>query len=246
MTRTSFTSICRGLIAFSILIPPSAPTWTNVYGETINLMVVDSALTELMSAPATTQEALLSGKSEPEDFRKEIKKYSCLWHALGLWVSLLFEAYAQENNLQKRLEQLMDLVTYRLKGDAEAIVQDYVRKGRARRRSCSRRSPSAPGQFCGRRCRSTMSNCIVSSPSTRGKSGASRPPNEDSPRRSSSYGRSTGERSYRLSIVCCAKGMRKLHQRHHHCARARRARHETHPGQPGWVGASIVLLSKIL
>ena len=55
-----------------------------------------------------------------------------------------------ENNLQKRLEQLMDLVTYRLKGDAEAIVQDYVRKGRARRRSCSRRSPSAPGQFCGR------------------------------------------------------------------------------------------------
>ena len=27
-----------GLIAFSILIPPSAPTWTNAYGETINLI----------------------------------------------------------------------------------------------------------------------------------------------------------------------------------------------------------------
>jgi hypothetical protein len=119
-----------GLIAFSILIPPSVPTWTNAYGETINLMqIVDSALSDYERTCATTQEALLSGKSEPEDFRKEIKKYSCFgMHSVYGFLTCLKHGY-RENNLQKRLEQLMDLVTYRLKGDSEAIVQDYVREG---------------------------------------------------------------------------------------------------------------------
>lgn len=115
-----------GLIAFSTLSPGKS-LWTNAYGETINLeMVVDRAMAEYESSCALGQESLMRGASAPKSFRDEIKKYSCFGlHSAYGFLACVKNGYVN-NNLPDRVKRMMDLITYRLKGDADAIDQDYA------------------------------------------------------------------------------------------------------------------------
>jgi len=124
-----------GLIAFSTLAPgKSAPSgqaaqsiWTNAYGETINLeTVIDRAMEEYESSCALGQESLMRGDPAPKNFRDEIKKYSCFGlHSVYGFLVCVKNGYTNDN-LPDRVKRMMDLVTYRLKGDAEAIDQEYA------------------------------------------------------------------------------------------------------------------------
>lgn len=114
-----------GLIAFSILVPPSQPTWTNAYGETINLdETINSSLAVFESSCAGVGEAVARGEDESLEFRQEIAKFSCAgMHLVYGFFSCLNHGYTK-NNLQKRLAALLDSVLYRLKGDALAIDRE--------------------------------------------------------------------------------------------------------------------------
>ncbi|MGH9838887.1 MAG: hypothetical protein ACREEM_08895 [Blastocatellia bacterium] len=116
-----------GLIAFSNLIPPGQASWTNTYNEPINLpAVIDRALAEYESTCALGEQALAGGQPAPEVFRKEIKKYSCFGlHSAYGFLACLKHGY-QSNDLAARVTRMMDLLTYRLKGDAEAINREYA------------------------------------------------------------------------------------------------------------------------
>jgi len=114
-----------GLIAFSILVPPSRPAWTNAYGETINLPeTINSSLTVFESTCEGVGEALARGEDETMEFRKAILKFSCAgMHMVYGFFSCLRHGYTA-NNLQERLNKLLDSVLRRLKGDALATDRE--------------------------------------------------------------------------------------------------------------------------
>jgi hypothetical protein len=116
-----------GLIAFSILTPPDQAVWTNAYGETIDLpVVIDHSLAEYESSCALGLETLMRGERASKNFRDEIKKYSCFgMHSAYGFLACLKHGY-RSDNLPERVKQMMDLLTYRLKGDAEAINDEYA------------------------------------------------------------------------------------------------------------------------
>jgi hypothetical protein len=118
------------LIAFSILIPPTDPVWTNAWGEKINLNeVIDRGLSDFEKTSALTTEALIRGEDEPEAFRTAIKEYSCFGlHSVYGFLSCLKHGFAS-NDLSNRLIRLMDNVSYRMKGDAEALEREYRSEG---------------------------------------------------------------------------------------------------------------------
>jgi hypothetical protein len=115
-----------GLIAFSKLSPGKS-VWTNAYGETIDLApVIDRAMAEYESSCALGQESLMRGETAPKSFREEIKKYSCFGlHSAYGFLACVKNGYVNDN-LTERVKRMMDLLTYRLKGDAEAIDQEYA------------------------------------------------------------------------------------------------------------------------
>ena len=114
-----------GLIAFSTLSPGKS-NWTNAYGETVNLAdIVDRAVAEYEGTCALGQESLMRGDPAPKSFRDEIKKYSCFGlHSIYSFLVCVKNGYTNDR-LPERLTRLTDLLTYRLKGDAEAIDQEY-------------------------------------------------------------------------------------------------------------------------
>lgn len=116
-----------GLIAFSILNPPDQATWTNAYGETINLAaVIERSLAEYESTCALGQQALAGGGMAPKQFRDAIKKYSCFGlHAVYGFLACVKHGY-HHDDLPARVRQLLDFTTHRLKGDAEATQQEYA------------------------------------------------------------------------------------------------------------------------
>ncbi len=115
-----------GLIAFSILMPPESSRWTNAYGETIDLaQVADRGLAEYEATCALGRQEMERGEIAPKAFRDEIKKYSCFGlHSVYGFLSCLRHGY-RKDNLAERAGQMLDLATYRLKSEAEAINQDY-------------------------------------------------------------------------------------------------------------------------
>jgi hypothetical protein len=115
-----------GLIAFSFL-SHGRSTWTNAYGETINLgEVIDRSLAEFEGTCALGQEKLMRGESAPKTFRDEIKKYSCFGlHSAYSYVACVKNGYVNDK-LPQRVNDMLDLLTYRLRGDAEAIDQEYA------------------------------------------------------------------------------------------------------------------------
>lgn len=114
-----------GLIAFSILVPPTQATWTNAYGETINLPeVIDRTLTVYEGVCGDIEKTVGQGEFESIEFRQAIAKYSCAgMHNVYSYFSCLKHGYTN-NNLQKRLNQLLDNVLLRLKGDSQAIDRE--------------------------------------------------------------------------------------------------------------------------
>jgi hypothetical protein len=114
-----------GLIAFSILTPPAAPTWTNAYGETINLnQVIDAALSNYEHMCEGLQESLAHEEDETLEFRQQITKHSCFgMHSIYGFFSCLKAGYI-ENRLQERLQKMYDLSIYRLAGDSKAIDRE--------------------------------------------------------------------------------------------------------------------------
>jgi hypothetical protein len=120
-----------GLIAFSILVPPSKAVWTNAYGETINLPeTINSGLAVFESTCAGIGEAVARGEDEPTEFRKEIGKYSCDgMHLVYGFFSCLKHGYTN-NRLQDRLNKLLDSVLHRLKGDVLATDREAAESSR--------------------------------------------------------------------------------------------------------------------
>ncbi len=120
-----------GLIAFSILMTPDRSTWTNAYGETIALnTVIDLGLKDYEAVSAKTAQQLALGEKEPPEFFNEIRKYSCYGlHSMYSFLSCLKNGY-RENNLEQRVRQQFDILTYRLKGDADALAYTYDTEGK--------------------------------------------------------------------------------------------------------------------
>lgn len=121
-----------GLIAFSILMKPDAATWTNAYGEPISLpTVADRSLAEYETTCALGERELKAEHAAPANFREAIKKYSCFGlHSVYGYLSLVNHGYTN-NGLPERVNRVLDLVTYRLKGDAEAITAEYAAAGQS-------------------------------------------------------------------------------------------------------------------
>lgn len=114
-----------GLIAFSILLPPAQSSWTNAYGETINLKdVIDRSLTAYEGVCADIEDTVGRGELETLAFRQAIAKYSCAgMHNVYSYFSCLNHGYTN-NNLQARLGKVLDSVLLRLKGDSQAIDRE--------------------------------------------------------------------------------------------------------------------------
>ncbi len=119
-----------GLIAFSNLMTPEQATWTNAYGETITLpTVIDRSLAEYETTCALGERDLKADQAAPRAFRDAIKKYSCFGlHSVYGYLSCVRHGY-RNNGLPERITRMLDLTTYRLKGDAEAINAEYAAAG---------------------------------------------------------------------------------------------------------------------
>lgn len=121
-----------GIIAFSLLHPAAgaqSPTWTNAWGEPIDLpKIVDLSLAEFEGTCALGEQQIRRAEDAPSSFRTEIKKYSCFGlHTTYSYLVALKQGY-QLNDLQPRVRQMIDLLTYRLAGDSRAILQEYSRE----------------------------------------------------------------------------------------------------------------------
>ncbi len=120
-----------GLIAFSILTAPEKAKWTNAYGEKIDLRsMIDSSLSEYESTCSLGLQEMARGESASKTFRDAIKKYSCFGiHTAYSFLVCMKNGY-NNDNLPQRVKQMMDFVTYRLKGDAAAIDHEYTQEAR--------------------------------------------------------------------------------------------------------------------
>jgi hypothetical protein len=114
-----------GLIAFSTLVKPQQASWTNAYGETIDLhRVIDRALAGYESTCAGLRDALARGEDESLAFRQAMNKHSCYGlHAVYGFFACYHHGY-RRNNLPERIKQLLDLTIYRMKGDAQALERE--------------------------------------------------------------------------------------------------------------------------
>ncbi len=121
-----------GLIAFSNLMKPDQANWVNAFGETINLpTVIDRSLVEYETTCALGERDLTAERIAPRPFRDAIKKYSCFgFHSVYGYLSCARNGY-RNNGLPERVNRMLDLVTYRLKGDAEAINAEYAAAGQS-------------------------------------------------------------------------------------------------------------------
>jgi len=110
-----------GLIAFSILVSPAEPRWTNAYGEPIDLNeVIDHALADFESVCRLLLTAETPAVGESAAFRSRIVRYSCGgFHSTYSFFSAYRHGY-RLNNLRGRLEELADHIITRLQRDADA------------------------------------------------------------------------------------------------------------------------------
>lgn len=110
-----------GLIAFSMLVPPTEPRWTNAYGESIDLNeVIDQGLADFESVCRLLLTPETPAVGESVAFRSRITRYSCGgFHSTYSFFSAYRHGY-RGNNLQARLEALADNIITRLQRDADA------------------------------------------------------------------------------------------------------------------------------
>ncbi|MFZ4627758.1 MAG: hypothetical protein ACOYNR_05445 [Blastocatellia bacterium] len=110
-----------GLIAFSILVPPTEPRWTNTFGETIDLNeVIDRGLADFEAVCRLLLTPETPAVGESVAFRSQITRYSCGgFHSTYSFFSAYRHGY-RSNNLRGRLEELADNIITRLQRDADA------------------------------------------------------------------------------------------------------------------------------
>jgi len=113
------------LIAFSTLVPAQPGTWTNAYGEQIDLhQVLDRALASYETMCDGVSESLARGEDETIPFRQAITKHSCFgMHAVYGFFSAYNHGY-RRNNMPERMKHLLDLTINRMAGDAQAIDRE--------------------------------------------------------------------------------------------------------------------------
>ena len=120
-----------GIIAFSILMTPDSCSWTNAHGETIDLnQVVDKGLADYEAVMARGLPQIMQNESEPDVFIKDIRSYACYGlHSMYAFVSAVNHGY-RANNLEERVKKQVDVLTYRLKADADALINTYDTEGK--------------------------------------------------------------------------------------------------------------------
>ncbi len=114
-----------GLIALSTLVPPTPGTWTNAYGEKIDLhQVLDRALAAYEQMCSGLRKTLAQGEMETLEFRQAINKHSCYGlHTIYGFFACYQHGY-RRNDMPARLKQLLDLTIYRMEGDAKALDRE--------------------------------------------------------------------------------------------------------------------------
>ncbi len=114
-----------GLIAFSILVPPTAPTWVNALGEKIDFNeVIDRGLADYEGVCRLLLAADAPPKGESTAYREKITKYSCYgMHSFYGFFSCYRHGY-RGNGLSERLTELKDHLITRLQRDAEALARE--------------------------------------------------------------------------------------------------------------------------
>jgi hypothetical protein len=114
-----------GLIAFSTLVPPEPGTWTNAYGEKIDLhQVLDRALASYETMCEGLRESLARGEEETLTFRQAVTKHSCFGlHTVYGFFACYRHGY-RRNNMPERIKHLLDLTINRMAGDAQAIDRE--------------------------------------------------------------------------------------------------------------------------
>ena len=114
-----------GLIAFSWLRKPQEATWTNAYGEQIDLHnVFDRALASYERTCDGLREDLAKGVDEPLAFRQAITKHSCYGlHAVYGFFACYRQGY-KRGDIPQRIAALLDTTIHRLAGDAKALDRE--------------------------------------------------------------------------------------------------------------------------
>ncbi len=114
-----------GLIALSTLVPPTPGTWTNGYGEKIDLhQVLDRALAAYEQMCSGLRNSLAQGEMETLEFRQAINKHSCFGlHTVYGFFACYRHGY-RRHGMPARIKHLLDLTVYRMEGDAKAIDRE--------------------------------------------------------------------------------------------------------------------------
>ncbi len=113
------------LIAFSWLRKPAQATWTNAYGEQIDLHhIFDRALASYERTCSGLRESLAAGTDETLEFRQAITKHSCYGlHAVYGFLACYRQGY-RRGDLPQRIAALLDTTIHRLAGDAKALDRE--------------------------------------------------------------------------------------------------------------------------
>lgn len=117
-----------GLIAFSIIVPPEKATWTNAYGETVNLAeVVDKTAGHFERHCEDMRQAQAHNEFVDDAKRKAFDDdFTCLGgHTLYSYVSLVRHGY-RSNRLKERVAEMLDLAAYRMRREPEFIDREYA------------------------------------------------------------------------------------------------------------------------
>ncbi len=114
-----------GLIALSTLVPPTPGTWTNAYGEKIDLhQVLERAFAAYEQMCSGLRNTLAQGEMESLEFRQAINKHSCFGlHTVYGFFACYQHGY-RRNDMPARIRHLLDLTIYRMEGDAKALDRE--------------------------------------------------------------------------------------------------------------------------
>ena len=114
-----------GLIALTTLVPPAPGTWTNAFGEQVDLhRVLDRAFAAYEGMCSGLRDSLAKGEMESLPFREAINKHSCFGlHAVYGFFAAYHHGY-RRNDMPARIKHLLDLTIYRMEGDLKAIDRE--------------------------------------------------------------------------------------------------------------------------
>lgn len=121
------------LIAFSLITRPDKPTWTNAWGETVNLYeVADKTAGDFEHRCETMHQAEARDEFIDDAARKAFGDYfPCLGgHTLYSYVSLVKRGH-KVPRLKERVAEMLDLAAYRMRKEPEFIDREYAAAAQA-------------------------------------------------------------------------------------------------------------------